>query len=296
MIVATVLTHNRIKTAIKSIQSLVIDPFLSKIIVIDDASSPENLAVLKKFCSNIPKIDFISNRENLGYNRNLIQALSYLRRESADLLFLCESDMLLCKGWGEIIEKSFKLSQDTVCITPMLHIDHFMPNKSEKFKKLYLEGFYLDGKKMVSIGAEKPFGSCYAELPDEQVPIRIGKIKLIYVPNSVGTMVFRNKFLKKLPLDQIRNYPGHEDAWLCWSCFEYNNYHPKSLGALVPGLALTFGQTGLHGCMFLLNERWLGSFWWRFKTTSIFVKFFYRLRLIFLGVMKKYLIVIKNIF
>jgi len=289
MITATVLTYNRIKTAIKSIQSLVNDPFLSKIIVVDDASSQENLAALKKFCSNIPKIDLISNKENLGYNENLIKALSFLKKESTDLLFLCESDMLLCKGWGEIIQEAFNLSPNTVCITPMLHIDHFIPNKSEKFRKLYLEGVYEDRGREELAGTKKSFGTCYTELPDAQAPIKVGKTKLIYVPNSVGTMVFRNRFFKKLPLDQIKNYPGHEDAWLSWACFEYNNYHPKSLGALDPGLALTFGKTGLHVFMFLCNERWLGSFWWRFKMTSALTKFFYRPWYTFLAVIKKYL-------
>ena len=81
---------------------------------------------------------------------------------------------------------------------------------------------------------------------------------------------------------------GQQDAWLCWACYEYNNYNPKSLAVLDPGLALTFGEPGLHGDMRLNNLRWIGSFWWRFTYTSFLTRQFIKSKYLLKRVVKRF--------
>ena len=46
---------------------------------------------------------------------------------------------------------------------------------------------------------------------------------------------------------------------------------------LDPGIALTFGDTGLHGAMILQNQRWIGNFFWRYNWSAPATHFLLRL-------------------
>jgi glycosyltransferase involved in cell wall biosynthesis len=271
IIAVAMLTYNRAKGAVTSIRSVCDDPLVSKVWVLDDGSDKENWRILKEFCEGQPKVKLIRNKKNLGYAANLIKALNLLREEKNDYVFLCESDMLLAKGWGSVVINTFRLSPETIGIAPMLHTDQLAPNRSEYFIERCLKGIYIKQKDGSLKQVKKPFGSCFTELPDRQKPLTAGRFKIRYVSNSIGTLIFRKEFFKKLPFNDIREYPVEEDGWLSWACFEYNNYNPKSLAVLDPGLAFTYGE-GLHGAMILTNQRWIGSFWWRYSTTSFITR------------------------
>lgn len=281
--------YNRARTAVKALESIINDEYVDNLIVVDDGSRSDQFEILKDFCGRHKKIQLIRNKENLGPNGNYRKILEILADQENEFLFLCESDMLLAPGWGKYFLEAFRHSKETVCLAPMLHVDQLRSNRSYQFQQRCLNGVY---QKKTNGSLEKiktSFGSCYTEFPDREIPLKIGRLKLRYVSNSVCTMVFRRVFLKKIPLENLSRYPCEEDAWLSWSCFAYNGYHPQSLAAFDPGLAFTFGEEGLHGPMMLCNKRWAGSFWWRYSATAVLMKLFFRLKISFLKRLQKLL-------
>jgi GT2 family glycosyltransferase len=277
MISVAMLTYNRGKTVAKSIASVAKDPSVSQVWVFDDVSTEGEFKYIKEACDAFPqKITLKQNSVNKGYAHNLIQAIKTLQHSTDPYLFLCESDMLLVDGWGAYIEDVFELLENTVCIAPMLHTDQLIPNRSESFKNRVESGVYETGEDGSVVEIKKPFGKCFDEYPDNQKIQSYGKFKLRFVANSIGTMVFRSKLLMKIDIEKVIDYPVQEDAWLSWNCFVHHEYHPESIAVLDPGLALTFGDPGLHGNMILMNQKWAGSFLWRYVITSAITKFVYR--------------------
>ncbi len=282
---------NRSETALRSLSSVAVDPCVDKIAVFDDGSEESQYERLARYCENYSKIQLERETVNKGYTYTLKKALSFLQDQSAEYLFLCESDMLLVSDWGRIMISGFDTSPSTVCITPMLHMDQLTPNRCEKFRVRSLYGVYEE-KGGIRRQIKKPFGSCFSEFPDRQPFKKIGKLKLRFVSNSIGTMVFRNRFLKKWDINDLDGYQGQEDARMSWACFAYNDFDPRSLGVFDPGLALTFGEAGLHGAMALCNRRWIGSFWWRYSWSAALTRKCVRLkimlmnRLRYLGVLR----------
>lgn len=275
-ITVAMLTYNRSLTAIRSLQSVATSPGVH-VNIFDDGSDAEHLAVLERCCFDFPNVRLVKNPHNLGYCNNLIQALRYLANANTELVFLCESDMLLAEGWASVVDKAFKLSDDSVALAAMLHQDQVTLGRSADFRRRCLEGVieYSDIDKPVVVKA--PFGSCYTDFPDEQPHLRLDSHTLLYTSNSVGTIFFRRNFLLSIldHLDNLRFFPWQEDAWMCWACFAYNGFSPKSIMVLDPGLALTIGEDGLHGAMRLQNVRWSGSFLWRHKFTAKIVLLLY---------------------
>lgn len=285
-ITVAMLTYNRVKIAITSLKNIVVDPCVKKVWVLDDGSDSYNFLILSKFCASNTKIEVLRKGRNMGHDYNFMKSANLLRNCSTDFVMLCESDMLFAKGWGKAAIEAFSLSPKTVCITPMLHRDQFSKNRSKVFRARCIRGVYETNEDGVFVEVKKPFGTCYTEYPDHQRPKRVGKFMLKYVSNSICTMIFRTEFFNKLPLTEMKHYEGkrcylgigQQDAWLCWACFEYNNYNPKSLAVLDPGIALTFGGEGLHGPMICNNLRWMGSWWWRYRWTSALTRMYYSIR------------------
>ena len=258
--------YNRAESTIKSIKSVVTDPLVSKMYIMDDGSDEENFSKLHKFCTKNKKINIIRNKKNMGFDYNFNESLKLLNKQKEEYLFVCESDMLLAKGWGEIVVKSFDLSPETMCITPMLHVDQLSTAHAKKFKQ-----------KCINL-----LGGAYASPPNDIVPIKINKQFLLrYVPSSICTMIFRNDFLEKIHFDQMNQHKKLQDLWLSWACFKYNNYSPKSLASVDPGLALSMNVQGTNPSSILRNQSWSGSFWWRYRWSSKLMRFLYS-RFIFL--------------
>lgn len=275
-----VLAYNRGKTAVKSINSIARDPYVASICAFDDGSTEENKLLLRSCAEKYENVTLVENAKNSGYCNNLIKALRYLSQAKTKYVFLCESDMLLAEGWGWMAYNSFRRSPESVAFSPMLHRDQLTPNRSARFRKRCLEGVYKTLANGSKEQIKKPFQSCYAVYPDAQPIVALGRQNLRYVSNSVGTLIFRKLFINKIigDVEQLREYSGQEDAWLSWACFAYNNYNPKSLMVLDPGIALTFGGEGLHGPMICNNLRWTGSWWWRYRGTSALIYMYYFIR------------------
>lgn len=265
-----VLTYNRGNTAVKSINSIALDPCVASVCVFDDGSTEDNIALLRNCSESHECVKIIENKNNMGYCSNLIKALRYLSQAKTEYVFLCESDMLLAEGWGKMADEAFCHSPESVVLSAMLHRDQLTQNRSARFRKRCLEGVYRTLANGSKEQIEKPFPSSYTLYPDAQPIVELGRQNLRYVSNSIGTLIFRTAFMKKIlhDLEQIHEYPEQEDAWLSWACFAYNDFCPKSLMVLDPGIALTFGKIGLHGAMILCNLRWIGSWWWRYCWTS----------------------------
>jgi len=275
-----VLTYNRGFTAVKSINSVAHDPHVASVCIFDDGSTEENKALLRGCAEEYENVTLVENAKNSGYCNNLMKALRYLSQAKTEYVFLCESDMLLAEGWGGMAYNSFCHSPESVALSAMLHCDQLTPNRSARFRKRCLEGVYrtlADGSKEQ---IKKPFPSCYTLYPDAQPIVHLGRQNLRYVSNSVGTLIFRKVFIDKIisDVEQLRGYPEQEDAWLAWAYFAYNDFNPKSLMVLDPGIALTFGTDGLHGPMILSNLRWIGSWLWRYCWTSALTRRYYSIR------------------
>jgi len=281
-IAVAVLTYNRSKTAIRSIESIIASPKVDSIYIFDDGSSDRDIENLEFLCNKYTNLKLIKNKKNIGYAENLIQALEYLAKLDNEFLFICESDMLLTDKWGECAIDILQHSPDSVALSPMLHRDQIKKNSSRYYQNVYMYGeFYNDslGKKIYT---KKPFGSTYKVLPNQLKPKKIGNYKVFYSSNSIGTILFKKAFLKILikNINEIRNYPKYEDGWLSWACFAFNNFSPKSIISPDPGMAFTFGGKGLHGYAILTNARWNGSFWWRYEITAYFSRIFYQVVLL----------------
>lgn len=271
------LTYNRSKTSIKSLRSVVSDPNVTDIVIFDDGSDANEIGLIQKFAKNNKKISIRTNKKNLGYQINLSKALKYLSTKDSDLLFLCESDMLLSFGWGNSINEAFKISTESVALSAMLHRDQMRKNRSAIFQSRSLTGYdprYPENKH------NKPFGTrCYTQMPSDQEYLKLNRHTIKFVSNSVGSLIFKKSALKKifLNINKLKDHVNDEDAWLSYMCFKVNNFNPKSLMVLDPGIALTFGEPGLHGHMFLNNLRWDGSFAWRNKTLAFLIRRYYLL-------------------
>lgn len=274
------LTYNRGRDAVKSISSVACDPYVNSVRVFDDGSSEDDLKLIQNCVQQYSNVALVESPRNLGYCENLLKALDYLSKADTEYAFLCESDMLLAKGWGKMALDGFLRSPESVILSPMLHRDQLISNRSAHFRERCIKGDYKllpNGKKC---WIKKPFGSSYDIFPDAQHVISLKHQKIRYVSNSIGTLIFRTFFLKEIVRykEQIREYPQQEDAWLSWACFAYNNFNPKSMMVLDPGLALTFGDKGLHGLMILSNLRWIGSLWWRYNWAATLIRSFYALK------------------
>lgn len=276
-IAVAMLTYNRSHTALRSLKSVASSPGVCSVTVFDDGSDAKNLAVLEKGCFDFPNVRLVKNPQNLGYCKNLIQALRHLASAETELVFLCESDMLLADGWVSAVDQAFKLSNCSVAMAAMLHQDQITPGRSASFQRRCLEGVTKYSGSDNEVFEKMPFGSCYTEFPDEQPSIRSGSYEIWYTSNSVGTIFFRRSFLLGIigNLENIRFFPEQEDAWICWACFAFNRYSPKSLMVLDPGLALTIGENGLNGAMRLNNVRWSGNVLWRNNRTAKMILFLY---------------------
>ena len=101
-----------------------------------------------------------------------------------------------------------------------------------------------------------------------------------FVSNSVGSLIFKKHALNKIYLNvnKLKDHVNDEDAWLSYMCFKANKFNPKSLMVLDPGIALTFGEPGLHGHMFLNNLRWNGNFLWRNKKFAFIIRNYHLLK------------------
>ena len=186
------LTYNRADTAIKSIESLLEDVNIKDIAVFDDGSNHQEISKLESFCSNYSIIKIYKNKKNFGYPHNLKRALSYLTGLQDELVFLCESDMLLVKNWSTFVFEAFDNSPDSIALSVMLHQDQLTKNRSQIFKERCLTGSnpYNPSAKKI------PFGDkCYEEMPDKQAYVKLSKNIIKYVTNSVGTIIFRKEYL-----------------------------------------------------------------------------------------------------
>ena len=267
-----VLVYNRLRSTIRSIDCILSDDNLKKLYILDDGSTLDNYKILQEKYLDNEKIEFLRNHKNMGYSYNLEKGLLILSKSKADLVFLCESDMLLDKSWGQKVIKGFNVSPDTVCITPMLQASHF--NKKHEKRHWDLCAKYF--------GKSSP-----ASLPSYQKLQLIDKdFSLKYVSSSIGTMIFKRDFFTKISYQECRNHKKMEDGWLSWQCFHENNFLPTSLGALDPGVAFTMATPGVSGQYPILrNKRWNGSFFWRSKIISSITRFFYKYTLYSIGIL-----------
>ena len=280
-ILVAILTYNRSSTAATSINSIALNSDKNvEIIVFDDGSSLEHLSSIRSVCALYPNLTLVESQSNQGYAKNLLRALHYMATQQTDLSFLCESDMLLCPNWPNLIRNAFYFSPESVALSPMLHKRQLEPDNSERFRQRCLHGQVLTSQSGHITEVKTPFGSSYTALPDHQTPIKTQSSLIRYVSNSVGTLAFRTSFLRQsmATLTDVLNYPSQEDAWISWLCFYQNNFSPKSLMALDPGIAFTFGEEGLHGPMQFSNLRWAGSFFWRYPYISTVTSYFFLLR------------------
>jgi hypothetical protein len=198
--------------------------------------------------------------------------------------------MLLSKGWGYAAIQVFNRSKDSVALSMMLHRDQLSKNRSIIFKNRCLTG---EDSRYPETKGRPPFGSnCYTSLPDREEVIIFDMYKIRFVSNSVGTFMFKREALKEIcsHINVLTNFKDQEDAWLSYMCFSVNKYNSKSLMVLDPGLALTFGEPGLHGAMHLNNLRWSGSLFWRSSFASFITRSYYYMLFFF----SKFKILVKN--
>ena len=159
-------------------------------------------------------------------------------------------------------------------------------NRSFIFKNRCLTG---EDSRYPGTKGRVPFGSkCYTSFPDREEAVTFDKYKIRFVSNSIGTFVFKKEALKEIysHIDVLSSFKDQEDAWLSYMCFSVNKYNSKSLMVLDPGLALTFGEPGLHGAMHLNNLRWDGSLLWRGGFASFVTRAYYY-TLFFISKLKK---------
>lgn len=274
-ITVAILTFNRGRTGCRSIRSVAKESRCN-VVVFDDCSNAHEYEQIRRCCERFRNVRLVRNERNIGFAQNLIQALTYLASSESELVFLCESDMLMCDNWLQYVEEAFALSDDSIAMSPMLHVDQLRRGRSEEFRQRCLFGGVRKG--IFSRHMTKPFGSSYEELPDEQEWVRLRGFKVRYVSNSIATLIYRRRHLCLLleRKSDLLEHKGAEDAWLCWALFATNKFNPKSLMALDPGLALTIGSAGLNGFMPANNLRWYGSFVWRNPITATVIRAYYR--------------------
>ncbi len=171
-------TYNGAKYLVPQLNSLSNqDRLPDELIVFDDNSEDQTVAVLLKEIPNIPfPVDINSNEVNLGYTRNFELAL---RKAAGDIVFMCDQD------------------------------DYWYPNKISRMLSIideqpeylvYIHDVILADERLVSTGLTKL----------EQVR-RAGMKNRHYVMGCA--VAVRGSFLRQLP-DIPDGYAGH-DRWIC---------------------------------------------------------------------------------
>ena len=277
-VTVAILAYNRSDAFVRCIKSIATDDTVQEVAVFDDCSAKDHFSVIEKACGQYKRVALNRNPVNLGYSQNLLQALYYLKKAKTPYAFLCESDMLLARDWGYYIDKAFELSSESVALSPNLtHYQLsrcFSQNLRHDHFKSYSQNFL---SKKANLKDDDSWEYIVNSEPLDIPYLRYGQFKLRYVSCSVGTLVFKTDFLRKIGvhLVELGNYSGREDSWLSWACQYFNYNLQTSLISLDPGLALALGEPGLNGSAITTNLRWHGNILWRYSFISSAVRILY---------------------
>lgn len=103
-----------VEECVRSILRHTNSPF--EIVLSDDGSEPYTAGRLREMAESDPRVRCHTNSENLGYTRNINQAL---QRTSADYVVLLNSDVVVSKGWLDKLYMALSASPDTAAAGPL---------------------------------------------------------------------------------------------------------------------------------------------------------------------------------
>jgi hypothetical protein len=245
MIHVAILTFNRLRASIESVNSLIdalhVVEIPYRIYYFDDGSDFEVYAHIIRLLTNLSRehsvVDLRQDR-NIGYNRNLSRVLDHISQQDVsfgDIFYIHESDMILDKRWFKFLSATLTHLPESV-VTPLHHIDHFFDEKQRCSINSVIcpaEPGFLDIEKFRS-----------GWLMRLLVAARYEEIKAVKCYGTVGTFGFGIPFWKILS-EKIDRFPGHEgkeDAFISYLAHPYLYYS-------YPGLARIHEEPGLHGDM-----------------------------------------------
>lgn len=97
------------------------------VIVVDNASSPQSLAVHKKF-KNEKRLVWLPQEINYGFAGGVNIGLRYAMKDGASYIALCNNDMVVDKNWTQELQKPFTDNSIGIAVSKQLdetgkHID-----------------------------------------------------------------------------------------------------------------------------------------------------------------------------
>ena len=103
-----------VEDCVRSILRNTTSPF--EIILSDDGSEPYTADRLREMAQSDPRVRCHTNPHNLGYTRNINQAL---QQTVADYVVLLNSDVIVSKGWIDKLYTALSTSPDTAAAGPL---------------------------------------------------------------------------------------------------------------------------------------------------------------------------------
>ena len=120
-------------------QTVVVD----EIIIVDDCSSDATVDIIKKLASEHPVIKLFQNEQNLGYTNNFRKALSCT---TGDIIFFADQDDIWMPNKVEKFKKVFAENRCSVVCSQYTLIDG-NGNRIENISDYRLSGMHAIGKK-----------------------------------------------------------------------------------------------------------------------------------------------------
>jgi GT2 family glycosyltransferase len=146
-----------------------------RIVVVDNNSDAENVEALKELAKELPHVELILNKENVGYFKGLNLGIRKLRssQPDVDVMVIGNNDLVFPNDFGESIRRNMPIFEKYAVVSPDIEtLDgvHQNPHVVRKIGKvrefiydLYYANFYL----AVAIGRVAKFSKSFTERRDQ---------------------------------------------------------------------------------------------------------------------------------
>jgi glycosyltransferase involved in cell wall biosynthesis len=122
-----------------------------EIVALDDASTDESAAIIKKYAQKDPRIKYFKNEKNIGYSLSLAKLPELAKGKYVQLL---GGDDWLARDYVEIVVKLLEADPDAACVAAKIvtldllpdnqfhFVESFLPTKRKMSRNFYIRHVY----------------------------------------------------------------------------------------------------------------------------------------------------------
>ena len=248
VIYAIIVTWNGNNWINKCLSSLKMGSFPLRIIVIDNASNDNTIALIKE---NFPEVELIESEMNLGFGAANNLGLRKALDENADYVFLLNQDAWIEKDTIEKLVKVAEENKEYGILSPF-HLNYEGTETEKYFKEWVLEYYTLDflkdkreNKLKAIYSSTFVHAACWL-MPIETIRLVGGFDPLFFHYGEdndyVQRLLFKNRFIGIVP-DAVVHHNGQNDGLIepkknlnfliIQIVMQLKNPKPSTSGALV---------------------------------------------------------------